>query len=54
MYLNGKRRCPFCMDFGKRIEKVDKSFTCLKCEIVFDEFMIKVGEFPEYRDKYWN
>ncbi len=51
MYLTGKGRCPFCMDFGKRIES---SFRCHRCEIVFDEFVVSAGDYPEYHDKYWN
>ncbi len=39
------------MDFGK---KAENSFRCHRCEIVFDEFMVWSGEYPEYHDKYWN
>lgn len=51
MYLYGKGRCPFCLDFGKKIERV---FQCNRCEIVFDEFIVSSDAYPEYRDKYWN
>lgn len=50
MYTNGKGRCPFCLDFGEKVETV---FRCHKCEIIFDNFIVS-GGFPEYRDKYWN
>ncbi len=51
MYINGRGRCPFCLDFGKRDEM---SFRCQKCEIIFDEFIVSSAEYPEYQDKYWN
>lgn len=51
MYFGGKGRCPFCLDFGKRVEG---SFACRRCDIVFDEFIVSAMDYPEYRDKYWN
>jgi transposase-like protein len=54
MYEN--RRCPFCLDFGKKTfgEKIEASFKCNKCDIVFDEFVVSSAEYPQYRDTYWN
>lgn len=51
----GKRKCPLCGDFGRKIH--EEIFTCIKCNIVFNNYSVHVGKnrlSDEELEAHWN